>query len=164
MGKWLRAGWTALVVLGVTAPEGNAAVQIIDGSVRTGTSLSGECSAFSTCLPFFAAGCPQTLARADGEVASVVDITHLQGRSVDFTFSDATTRLYDEVKEATEGPAPVSTVYFFVASSCSAPSWAAFVLTSHPTERTATVRIPDDAKWLVVAPSLMSADLTWWGE
>lgn len=129
-----------------------AADPVVQGSIATsGRGLLTQCSL--TCEDFIAAGCPQALVVPNGVDRSIADLSGLGlgGQSVTFSWDAATNAAIHELGEATNSPGAGSKLYFYVLTSCAAPTAdSMFALMSSGTGQTKTVTLPSDAHWLIV--------------
>jgi len=160
----LRKSFAMAVAAGLwlgTAPA-NGATPALQGTVAAGSDFRPFCDTSASCLPFFAAGCPDALVRPDGAVTSVVDVSRLRGKRLSFTWRDVETDLYDDTEATLRNHAlRYGTVYFFVVDSCAAPSWPTFILGTEPSGRTQTVKLSDRARWVVAYSITGTAEVHW---
>lgn len=155
-------GFTAALLLLVSlAPEARA-TPTLQGRAAGSSGVDGFCRD-PYCAGFFAAGCPEALARSDGATASIVDVTDQAGKSFTFSFEDITTKAYDA--NPTIGWKLQSRVAFFVADSCPVPDVQghpfAFTLGTRPDQRSKTYTLPRGATWLIVEPLDNAVDVHW---
>jgi len=158
MKKQIAVGLIALGLLGGVAPGAEAA-PVLQGSISSGGGPNGTDCAEPGCTAFFAANCPTPMTHDDGITESIVDVSGVAGQRLKFTWSDTTTRLYDEGL-----PSYQTVITFYVATSCTQPSAFStntFSLDSYPGNRSHTYTLPQDAKWLVVVTANGSTDATW---
>lgn len=165
--KRLVIGLLALGLAGLS-PSADASPALWGSTVgNVGVRYGCEDAA---CTSFRSAGCPAQAALAHGATISVVDVRHLAGRTLEFTWSDATMKAYD----AAGRPFlfPHSQMMFYVIESCAVhvptdyPNAlpVAFTLTTKPELRSATFTLPRSARWIVAEPMQNAADVTWWAQ
>jgi hypothetical protein len=148
------------MLVGGFTSEAHAAPALQGSIAASGAGLFTACSI--TCDDFIALGCPKALALPDGVARSIADVSGLAGSKLTFSWTAASTPAYAALGDAT-GSAAGSKLYFYVLTSCSAPTAGpAFALTTAPNEQATTVTLPSGAAWLIVETD-DAQGVTWTG-
>jgi hypothetical protein len=160
MSKRVAATILAMSAFGGFIPSAQA-TPVLQGTVAASAGVYPGCVG-ADCTSFRAQGCPEWMERADGLTASIIDATQVDGRTLTFTWSDATTSSYDAGLDAT-----ISRLYFYRLDSCLEGGGATgaitpwFALNTYPNGRTATVKIPVGTKWIIAEPLDNAATAVW---
>jgi len=147
-----------LGLLGGFAPEARAD-HVLWGSTLTTTGIRYGCEG-AYCTTFRLAGCPVAMASPHGVTTSIVDVSHLGGTALEFSWRDATMRLNEA------GVNVNASMNFYAVSSCDYepgdfPNHLPSALTLTTRNRTKTYTIPADTKWLIVEPSFHATGVLW---
>jgi hypothetical protein len=145
----------AVLGAGVTPPA--SAAPVLEGTVLAGRPWGPRC--VSDCAAFVQAGCPDALARPDGVVASVVNVSSLRGQTLTFAWSSLSNRVTDEVRRVDRWK--LGYLSFSFQNSCTSPSWFDFQLDDDPAHRSYSFTVPSHSTWLFVEASLVPGPASW---
>jgi hypothetical protein len=149
-----------------TALTGPAhATPVLQGTTKVSAALDTlypGCS--GACAAFFAAGCPDDMADADGLTTSIVDVHELGGTTLRFSWTGSSTRTYDRLEPHAGNATPDGRMLIYLVDSCVQPTWFSFALDSPPAGRTKEVTIPESSTWIVAQAAEATVCNSWWAE